>query len=425
MLACLAPEVWVTPHQTTLAEIGDYVINNLPSNLTNVWLRAFRDSNGNGLLDPCEWRGEFLGNPILTTQNVAAIDIALLPGPANQVWFLAVPASTFTNCPIDTLSPAVTATNAIEEPVPVTVTDHWSVTGCTSTLIRTWTATTDCGDIFTTNQTMVVVDNEPPVFESFPPPLNLTCGVVPPLPMLSATDTCSGPVSVALVQGDENAACGLAWNRVWHAIDTCGNLGMVTQAVFMASPVSEAVPYMTGFELSEVFQPGPLSKQDEWTASPAVEIQELTVSEGTQAVMVPAGLERAEKGFVAATNQITTRFDLYLESGAETPPAPMTLTDPAASVLSYDPQQGLMALDGDGMGNGTWIRVPDTLLPLQWIHIELVTDYQNKQWSVSVDGGTPLANLGFKNDSVSSLSAFEVSGGAASVLYFDEVEVQP
>lgn len=76
VLATTNASSWSTNFSTQLPAPSDYAIG-LPGGLTNLWLRAFRDLNGNGTNDPFEAQGEFPGNPIFAT-NTPLTDINIL-----------------------------------------------------------------------------------------------------------------------------------------------------------------------------------------------------------------------------------------------------------------------------------------------------------------------------------------------------------
>jgi len=63
-------------HAIALSETGAYTLVHLP-NLTNYWIKAYRDSNGNLSNDYWEASGEYPANPYLLSHEVNGIDVAL------------------------------------------------------------------------------------------------------------------------------------------------------------------------------------------------------------------------------------------------------------------------------------------------------------------------------------------------------------
>lgn len=75
VVAVLASNDWSRTHSASNSAPGAYRVGGLSS---NVWyLKAYRDSNGNGTNDVHEAAGEAAGNPVLTTNRACGIDIAL------------------------------------------------------------------------------------------------------------------------------------------------------------------------------------------------------------------------------------------------------------------------------------------------------------------------------------------------------------
>ena len=92
-------------------------------------------------------------------------------------------------------------------------------------IVRTFTATDDCGNVSTQVQTITVVDTTAPTWDSFPEDLVSDCSDNRPFDSATATDGCSGPVdftiSVDTLEGD--CAQSFTLVRTFVAIDQCGN----------------------------------------------------------------------------------------------------------------------------------------------------------------------------------------------------------
>ncbi|HBA84013.1 MAG TPA: hypothetical protein DCZ95_07970 [Verrucomicrobia bacterium] len=76
VLAVTASNIWTSAYTDTLDEPGNYQIANLPG--TNLWLKAFRDLDADGVLDDIEARGEYTGNPSEIEQQINGMDITLV-----------------------------------------------------------------------------------------------------------------------------------------------------------------------------------------------------------------------------------------------------------------------------------------------------------------------------------------------------------
>lgn len=63
-------------HGATIGEPGPYAISNLVT-LTNYWIKAYRDSNGNGLQDAWEAVGSNVCSPLVLTASVTTVNLVL------------------------------------------------------------------------------------------------------------------------------------------------------------------------------------------------------------------------------------------------------------------------------------------------------------------------------------------------------------
>ena len=106
--------------------------------------------------------------------------------------------------------------------------------GSSYKIVRTWTATDGCGNSTSATQTVSLDDNEPPRFVSVPSALSLTCNqLIPPGTGVIAVDNCDGNPRVTMSDLIERGVCGSNYkiNRLWTAIDACGNFAKATQVI--------------------------------------------------------------------------------------------------------------------------------------------------------------------------------------------------
>ena len=94
----------------------------------------------------------------------------------------------------------LTATDACEGMPAVAFTETLSDDDdCASnyTLLRSWTATDDCGNSTTHEQTLTVVDETAPAWATeLPADTTVSCDAIPAAATLMATDNCDGDVEV-------------------------------------------------------------------------------------------------------------------------------------------------------------------------------------------------------------------------------------
>jgi subtilisin-like proprotein convertase family protein len=149
------------------------------------------------------------------------------------------------------------ACNAVPAPANVTATDNCSGSvaailstatipgNCADryTLLRTWTATDNCGNTNTVQQSVVVVDNAAPVFSGVPANVTVTCNAVPPPATVTATDNCTPDINVTLNATTIPGNCADRYTllRTWTATDNCGNTNTVQQSVVVVDNVAPTI----------------------------------------------------------------------------------------------------------------------------------------------------------------------------------------
>ncbi len=127
-----------------------------------------------------------------------------------------------------------TATDACDPIVQITFNGQTSVAGsCPQEYVvtRQWTATDDCGNTRTATQTITVEDTAPPVFNNAPANTTVMCGMVPPAPVVTATDNCDTYVPVTFNENNGGPNCPYTITRTWTAVDDCGNPRTHTQTI--------------------------------------------------------------------------------------------------------------------------------------------------------------------------------------------------
>ena len=135
------------------------------------------------------------------------------------------------------IQPSVTDTCSLG--INVTFNDVTTNGSCDGdyTITRTWTATDDCGNASTANQTIFVQDTTAPNLEStLDSELTLTCELPPIAPSLEFSDNCSSNVNIDFFEEEITIdAENYDIIRTWTAYDDCANETTVTQTIHMQS----------------------------------------------------------------------------------------------------------------------------------------------------------------------------------------------
>ncbi|GAA4808862.1 gliding motility-associated C-terminal domain-containing protein [Litoribaculum gwangyangense] len=181
-----------------------------------------------------------------------------------------VPADTSVNCSSVPTAPNVSATDACStNPLTVTFTETTSPGSCAGnyTVVRTWSATDECGNIANETQTITVVDTTAPVIDNTPGDLDATlecsdaAGISAALTLApTATDDCSTP-AITLVSDDTTVdpTCPNAYTqvRVWNFTDGCNTSANFTQTITVIDTTAPVIdlPANVSAECSDDLSP--------------------------------------------------------------------------------------------------------------------------------------------------------------------------
>ncbi len=142
-------------------------------------------------------------------------------------------------------------------------------------LIRSWTATDNCGNSTTLNQTVTVVDTTAPKL-TVPADETVECDSIPELGEVSATDNCDEQVLIEFV--DEKRVDGDCVNsyqliRTWSATDNCGNSVQNSQTISVIDTTAPEliVPADETVECDSIPGVGEASATDNCDENPSVE----------------------------------------------------------------------------------------------------------------------------------------------------------
>ncbi len=113
-------------------------------------------------------------------------------------------------------------------------TNNGACTDQNYTVIRTWTASDQCGNSAQISQIISVVDAAAPVFTNVPANVTANCDAGPPPTTPAATDNCDASPEVILVSEVITGSCSTqnySLIRTWRATDNCGNTSEMSQVI--------------------------------------------------------------------------------------------------------------------------------------------------------------------------------------------------
>ena len=186
---------------------------------------------------------------------------------------------------------------------------------------------------------------------------------------------------------------------------------------------AETLPFLTGFETGDTqsYSAGGLDGQGtggSWSVPVGtVEVQGDVVARGSQAVEFRS--ESLADVAVSASNTVVWT-DLYLRTDGSTI-APAVPSGPATSFLFFCAGDGLLALDGDGVGGGSFVFVVDSVPIGRFVRISVRQDYGAQTYDVWVNGVEEATNLGFVDNTLQAVSGVRVSSEGRS--YMDDLSV--
>jgi uncharacterized protein affecting Mg2+/Co2+ transport len=197
-----------------------------------------------------EWTAmDNCGNSSRTTQTITVRDVT-------PPVFTFVPAATMASC--EALPPVgtPTATDNCATDINIVYLGE-SVPGNTGAcpgnyaIIRTWSATDECGNSATATQEITVQDITAPVVTSVPADVTVSCAAIPSVGTPTATDNCDANLDIVYSGATRiDGACPNTYilKRNWVVSDDCGNSATAVQTVTVqdiTAPIFTSVPANT------------------------------------------------------------------------------------------------------------------------------------------------------------------------------------
>jgi len=184
---------------------------------------------------------------------------------------------------------------------------------------------------------------------------------------------------------------------------------------FLPSPSpAGAILHQCDFE-APAYTPGDLAGQGDWS-----------VVSGTPTVESSTGL--ADSQSLSAQSAVfewqapaaipSLWLDCWVKTSG-TSAQPMLPADPRAAVLFFSSTRGLLALDGDGADNGVFVEIDPAPPAGEFLRITLHLDFANARYDVWTGGTLRRSGLGFKDNSITSVSALRFQ--ADSTVHLDQL----
>lgn len=184
------------------------------------------------------------GNEATATQSIIVID-------NTAPTFVNAPANVEVECSAIPVAPVVTATDECSvDPIVATLQETINpVSACVYQIVRTWTVSDACGNMNQAVQTITVTDSTAPTFDNAPESTSVSCGEIPAVPVVTASDACDAMVDVQFFEMPMGSGCNFVINRVWVATDDCGNTSVHTQVITVGDNVA---PFIVSAPSAEI-----------------------------------------------------------------------------------------------------------------------------------------------------------------------------
>ncbi len=179
-------------------------------------------------------------------------------------------------------------------------------------------------------------------------------------------------------------------------------------------------PYRTGFEAPD-FNLGAIEGQDGWTGTG--QVQDSTpslVHRGTQSLEI-SNTSTVSRSFVNGPTSGKVYIDGYYRGPTISTLPSVSGLAAGSSILIFHDTQGIVALNGDGVGGGTWVSsgVPVSNSSLQ--RITICQDYTNKTWELYIDQVLiPGGPFGFKDNSIAQFNGIDIETSDSGKGYLDD-----
>ena len=141
----------------------------------------------------------------------------------------------------------ITATDNCDNDVDIVFAEDIQANSCGEIIIRTWTATDNCGNVATASQTITVGDDIAPEITGIPFDITVDCADIPVQAIATATDNCDDDIDITYTEETIEGICENSFEiiRTWIATDDCGNSASSVQIVIVQDnipPVFDNIP---------------------------------------------------------------------------------------------------------------------------------------------------------------------------------------
>ncbi len=152
-----------------------------------------------------------------------------------------IPDTAYVQCdetvPLPTIGIDITVSDNCDADIPIQFNEAITPGNCESEqiILRTWTATDECGNSVSATQIVFIVDTEQPVILDFPADLTVACDAVPTPYQPIVQDNCDLDLTLDFVEDTIPGSCinNYMLHRSWTWTDNCGNSSSRVQSILV------------------------------------------------------------------------------------------------------------------------------------------------------------------------------------------------
>ncbi|MFT5567326.1 MAG: hypothetical protein ACI81Y_002279, partial [Glaciecola sp.] len=226
---------------------------------------------------------------------------------------------------------APTFTDNCDDDLTITESEVTNPLACQEEMVRTWTATDDCGNATTVTQTITVTDTTAPTLTGVPSNASYQCeDDVPTAPAVIANDNCDVDPLITYTTSIDFDGCELTIARIWTVSDDCGNTTGYTQLITVedtVAPEVESTPADATIECDEAIHGGSPTFTDNCDDNLAVTMTETESEDECPYLITRTWTATDNCGNEKSTTQIITVNDLE---------APFVAFSPADATIECD-----------------------------------------------------------------------------------------
>ncbi|MFT4986151.1 MAG: hypothetical protein ACI8U0_001793, partial [Flavobacteriales bacterium] len=224
-----------------------------------------------------------------------------------------VPANVAVECDEALPTDAPTFTDNCDDDLTITESEVTNPLACQEEMVRTWTATDDCGNATTVTQTIAVTDTTAPTLTGVPSNVTVECAddvLAPAQP--AASDNCDPNPTLGFNESSEMVGCVVTMTRTWTVTDDCGNATFYTQLITVedtTSPEVETAPADVTIECNEALPTEAATFSDNCDDDLTITFGEVESGNGCPLVITRTWTATDDCGNAISTSQEITVID--------------------------------------------------------------------------------------------------------------------